>query len=127
MVLLLGACAAQGPILYPNDHYQQVGAGGAKKDIQDCAELANQAGAYRGSGDAAKRAAESAAVGGAAGAGYGAVQGDIGTNAAAYAAAAGAGSLMHSAIRSRNTTDPVFRSYVDRCLRERGYDPIGWR
>jgi len=125
--LLLNACAAQGPILYPNTHYNQVGASAADRDIKDCVYLANQAGANSGSGgQAAASAAESAAVGGAAGAGYGAVRGDVGTSAAAGAAAAGAGSLMHSAIHSGKQS-PAFRNYVDRCLRDRGYDPIGWR
>jgi hypothetical protein len=23
--------------------------------------------------------------------------------------------------------DPVFKNFVNRCLKEKGYDPIGWR
>ena len=42
-------------------------------------------------------------------------------------AAAGAiGGLFRGLFRSREP-DPVFRNYVDQCLRERGYQPIGWR
>jgi hypothetical protein len=34
--------------------------------------------------------------------------------------------LVRGALTSGDP-DPVFRNFVDRCLREKGYDPIGWR
>jgi hypothetical protein len=43
--LLLAGCAGPKPILYPNDHYRQVGADAADSDIKDCMTLAEQAGA----------------------------------------------------------------------------------
>ena len=34
--------------------------------------------------------------------------------------------MMHGVIGSRDL-DSIERGHVDRCLREQGYDPMGWR
>ena len=65
-------------------------------------------------------------MGGAAGGAAGAVVGRPGRGAAAGAAGAGAGTLTREVIRSGDP-DPIFRSFVEKCLREKGYEPIGWR
>ena len=72
---------------------------------------------------------ESGAVGGAIGGATGAVGGAIlgrpGTGAALGAATGATAGLMRSLFR-RDEPSQAYRGFVDRCLRERGYDPVGW-
>ena len=65
--LVLSGCAAPKPILYPNAHYQQVGADAAQADIQDCMALAKEAGASSSEGKTAQ--VVTGTVGGGAGTG----------------------------------------------------------
>jgi len=65
-------------------------------------------------------------VGAASGAAVGAVLGDAGTGAAA-GAAGGISRGLIGALFDSNEADPVYRNFVDRCLREQGYEPIGWK
>jgi hypothetical protein len=123
----VAGCAAKRPVLYPNAHLNTVGNDVAQRDIDDCINFARNAGADSDkSADIAKNTVGGAAIGAAVGAATGAVFGNVGRGAAAGAAAGGAGGLTRSAINS-NEPDPVFRNFVERCLREKGYDPIGWR
>ena len=99
----------------------------AEIDIEDCMQLARDYGADTSkSGKIAKDTVSGAAVGGATGAAVGAVVNDFGKGAAAGAAGGAAGALTRSVIRSGNP-DPVFRRFVEKCLRDKGYAPIGWR
>ncbi len=120
-------CAQQRPVLYPNPYLKTVGQERAEADINDCIRLASEQGAR---GDAsvqvAKETAEGGAVGGAVGAGVGAVFSSVGRGTGAGAAGGAAGALTRGLFRS-SEPDPVFRGFVDRCLREKGYEPIGWR
>ena len=34
--------------------------------------------------------------------------------------------LIHGLTRKQSPS-PVYKNFVDRCLRENGYDPIGWQ
>jgi hypothetical protein len=120
-------CADKRPVLYPNAHLNQVGQGAAQRDIDACIQFAREGGADSDRGaEIAKSTAGGAAVGGAVGAATGAVLGNLGRGAAAGAAGGAAGGLVRGALTSGDP-DPVFRNFVDRCLREKGYDPIGWR
>jgi hypothetical protein len=58
---------------------------------------------------------------------YGAVRGyhDVGNRAAAGAAAGAAVGLIRGGVRASEPSS-VFKGYVNRCLRERGYDVVGW-
>ena len=56
----------------------------------------------------------------------GAVTGNVGRGAAIGAAGGGASGITQGALSAREP-DAVYRRYVETCLRERGYDPIGWR
>jgi len=126
MVALL-SCAQQRPVLYPNDHLIQVGKIRAEADIDACIQMAVDYGAKEGSGaKIAKDTGVGAAVGGAAGAAVGAVTGNLGRGAAVGAAGGGAAALTRSAINS-GKPDPVFKNFVEQCLREKGYQPVGWR
>jgi len=48
--VLLSACAAPKPILYPNAHDQQDGQEGVEQDFEQCSELAKDAGATASQG-----------------------------------------------------------------------------
>jgi Glycine-zipper domain len=130
----LGACAARRPALYPNEQYKRVGEAAAERDIDDCMRRAKQfvasggqaAGAARG---VATSTAVGAGTGAAIGAVGGAVTGNAGEGAAVGAATGGTAGLLGGlfGVFQSRAPDPVFANYVDRCLRERGYDPIGWK
>ncbi|MFO7707531.1 MAG: cell envelope biogenesis protein OmpA [Desulfobacterales bacterium] len=120
-------CADKRPVLYPNAHFNRVGQEVAQRDIDACIQLARDGGADSNKGtEVAKSTAGGAAVGGAVGAATGAVLGNLGRGAAAGAAGGAAGGLVRGGLKAGDP-DPVFRNFVDRCLREKGYDPIGWR
>lgn len=127
VVLVTTACASSRPVLYPNPQLQSVGRTVADHDINECMRLANEAGLAEGKGEkVATNAAGNATVGGAAGAAAGAVHGRVGRGAAAGAAAAGAASVTRGALQS-NEPDNVYKAFVNKCLRDRGYEPIGWK
>ena len=46
--------------------------------------------------------------------------------AGAGAAGGAAGALTRGVIRSGDP-DPVYQRFVEKCLRDKGYEPIGWR
>ena len=124
-ILFFSGCASHGPVLYPNDHLKRVGEGGAKRDIQECDR---QAAEYVKS-EAALNTAKSTAIGAGAGAiiggAVGAVTGNVGKGAAAGAAGGGASGLLSGLFRGSKPS-PTHMNYVDRCLREKGYEVIGW-
>lgn len=124
--LMLG-CTEKRPVLYPNDRLQQVGNDAVQRDIDACIRLAQEGGADSDKGmEIAKDTAGGALIGGAAGTAAGAVLGSLGRGAAAGAAGGAAVGLTKGILQSGDP-DPVFKNFVDRCLREKGYDPIGWR
>ncbi len=127
LCLGLPACSKK-PVLYPNATYYDRGPEGAEFDIDQCRDWADAAGAGTGrAGRLAGGTATGAATGAAAGAAAGAIRGGgAGIGAATGAAAAGAGSLVRGLFRWREP-DAVERRFVEMCLRERGYQPIGWR
>ncbi|HZK14379.1 MAG TPA: glycine zipper family protein [Desulfobaccales bacterium] len=133
-ILLVGAvvvsslaCAAKRPVLYPNAQLEAVGTSAAQQDIDDCLQKAAAAGYTSNSGGkVASSTAVGAAAGAAVGAAMGAVAGRAGTGAAMGAAGGGTGGLIRSIFGSRNL-DPVQRQFVDQCLKEKGYEVIGWQ
>ena len=50
IMLLVAGCAASIPILYPNAHLQEVGTEVAERDIDECREMAKDAGATASQG-----------------------------------------------------------------------------
>jgi Glycine-zipper domain len=124
----LAACAGPKPVLYPNQHLEAVGQARAERDIAECQALAESAGA-RAAPDRGARTAGSTAVGGAAGAATGVVGGAVvgspGTGAAVGAATGATAGLLRSIFSSRGPS-AAYQGFVDRCLRERGYEPVGW-
>jgi hypothetical protein len=126
-LLVLAGCATQRPVLYPNAKYNHAGPEVAQRDIDDCIRLAESHGITHDSGGkVVGGAAGGAVIGGAAGAGAGAVRGSIGHDAGVGAAAGAAGGAARGAIRS-GEPGQVYKGFVQRCLREKGYDVIGWK
>ena len=127
MLFALSGCATQRPVLYPNAKYDRVGPEIAQRDVDDCIRLAEQHGVTPSGGEKVVRSgAEGAAVGGAGGAAAGAVRGHAGESAAVGAAFGAAAAATRGAIHS-GEPDSVYKGFVQRCLRERGYDVIGWK
>jgi len=121
------ACAAKRPVLYPNARLEAVGPAAAQQDIDDCLQRA-AAGGYqaKAEGQVAGSTAVGAAAGAAVGAATGAVVGRVGAGAAMGAAGGGTAGLLRGLCRSRDL-DPVQKRFVDECLREKGYQVIGWQ
>ena len=74
--------------------------------------------------------AKDTAVGGAFGAAVGAVGGAIVGSAGRGAAVGGATGATAGILRGlfkSSEPDPVYRSFVEKCLREKGYEPMGWK
>jgi len=128
LVLIVAGCATQRPVLYPNTKLKRVGNEVAQREIDDCMRLAEQYGVSPGRGDkVARGAGGGAAVGGATGAVAGAIGGrNVGDAAAAGAAIGGTAGAVRGAVRSDRPSE-AYRGFVQRCLRERGYDVIGWQ
>lgn len=125
IVCLFAGCA-QRPVLYPNPHLQSVGVAASKQDIKECVELAKAADLGDNPAlEAGKKTAGRAAVGGASGAVAGAISGRPGFGAA-IGAATGAVSGFFSWLFGASEPTPIFKQFVNRCLSDRGYEPIGW-
>ena len=121
--LSLFACAKKQPVLYPNTYLQHVGKEQAQADIDECIRFAEDHGVKSSSEEkVAKETARGAAVGGAVGAGVGAVVGGTGRKASAGAA----GGFTRGVFDSSDP-DPVFARFVEKCLRDKGYAPVGWK
>jgi uncharacterized protein YcfJ len=125
--VFLLACAKKRPVLYPNAHLQHVGKEQAQADIDECIRFAENHGVKSSSEEkVAKETAKGAAVGGAVGAGVGAAVGGTGRKAAAGAAGGAAGGFTRGVFDSGDP-DPVFARFVERCLHDKGYAPVGWK
>jgi len=134
LALAAAGCSARRPVLYPNDQFNKVGDAKAQQDITDCMSRAEQ---YVKSGgqagqvaqQAGGRAAVGAGVGAATGVVGGAITGNPGEGAAVGAASGATAGLLSSLFDSWRSqeVDPVYANFVDRCLRDHGYEPIGWK
>jgi len=129
VVAAFGAGCTQNPVLYPNAKLEQVGKAQADADIAACRQKADE---YVSSGAAtAKEVGKDTAVGGAGGAAVGAVAGAVSGGGAGRGAAIGAATgatagVVHGAIKSTDPS-PIYKNFVDHCLRDKGYQVIGWQ
>jgi hypothetical protein len=127
--MLVGCAAAEKrPVLYPNVRVQQVGEARAQRDVDECIAKAERAGA---SGSGANTVGRSAAEGGAIGAATAGVGsairgGRVLEDAAAGAAVGATAGAVHGAFRSGGP-DEIHRNFVQRCLKDLGYEVIGWK
>ena len=130
-VVAIGAgCAhSQSPVLYPNAKLKEAGKAQADAEIEACRSLADD---YVSSGGArAKEVGKDTAAGGVGGAAVGAVAGAVSGRGAGAGAAIGAATgatagAVHGTFKSAGPSH-VYKNFVDRCLRERGYEVIGWQ
>lgn len=133
--LLLGilACASQRPVLFRNEHLMRVGAEAAERDIDACIARAQATSTERGdaaTGNVAAGTATSSVVGAAAGGAGGAVIGQAGQGAAAGAVGGVVGSLTQALLQGLfrpKPPQPSNQQFVDSCLRQKGYEPAGWK
>ena len=127
LMIFLVACATPQPVLYPNEHAKEVGDEQVRKDINECTKLAKDSGASSsGVEEVAKETAGSASEGAATGAATGAVTGNAGTAAAVSAISRGMNRFFSSMRRNKGPS-PAYKEIVERCLIDKGYEPVGWR
>jgi uncharacterized protein YcfJ len=127
IAVLSSACAQKRPVLYPNATYNAAGPSKAQSDIDDCIQMAAD---YGHATDQGKKVAGStvkgAAVGAAVGGAVGLVTGRPGRGLAAGAAGGGAGGMARGAMKSGDP-DEIERRFVEQCLRDKGYQVVGWK
>jgi hypothetical protein len=123
--LLAVGCSGPRPILYPNGHLQQVGPDQAEQDVDECQQLAEDYVPEHDASTVAGNTAVGAGSGGAIGAVSGAISGGAGIGAAIGAATGATIGFIRGLFQASQPT-PAYKSFVNRCLAERGYDSIGW-
>ena len=127
IALILSACAKKRPVLYPNATYNSMSEAAVQADIDDCIRLAADHGQATDAGkNVAKSTAAGAVVGGAVGGAVGLVTGHPGRGLAAGAAGGGAEGMARGALKS-GEPDEIERRFVEQCLRDKGYQVIGWK
>lgn len=119
-------CAARAPVFYANAHYNSVGEAQAEKDLEECKRLADERVPSSVVGNVAGQTAVGGGAGAAIGAAGGAATGRAGSGAAAGAASGAVAGLLRGIFQSRRP-NALERGYIEACLRERGYEIVGWR
>jgi uncharacterized protein YcfJ len=130
LALGLSACSTSRPVLYPNAHLQSVGQSTADRDIEECESKAKAGNVDRqkgATGEVATGTAVGAGVGAAGGAVGGAIAGGAGIGAGIGAASGAVVGFLGSVIGRSSTSSPAYTNFVDHCLREKGYEPMGWQ
>ena len=125
VLLLAAGCSGPRPILYPNSYLQQVGTHQAEQDVDECKQLAEDYVPEHDAANVAGNTAIGAGSGGAIGAVSGAIGGGAGIGAAVGAATGATVGFIHGLFQASQPS-PAYKSFVNRCLSERGYDSIGW-
>ena len=129
ILTLVGCSSTKRPVLYPNTHLNRVGQQQADADINACMRAAEASGANANRGeDVAKDTAKAGAVGASTGAVVGAISSgtSVGRGAAIGGAGAATASLVGGAFDASEPTQ-IYIRFVDQCLHDKGYQPIGWR
>ncbi len=115
------------PILYPNAHFEIMGRARAQEDIDNCWNMARDAGASETNADNVSRdAADDAAAWAVFGAAASAALGGDPHRAAVAGAVGGGAASMAAGMLEQSNPPPVFRGIVERCLFEKGYEVAGW-
>jgi len=122
----MGCAASQRPVLYPNNHLKAVGNAQADRDIDECMQMAGTYVKKNQESKVAEGAVKGGAIGAATGAAIGAVTGNFGRGLAAGAAGGAAGGATHGLFKAAEPS-PVFKQFTNRCLKEKGYEPMGWQ
>ena len=111
------------PTIYPNVHFHDVGEAGVERDIDECNVLATR---YVKDAEIFNKVARDALAGGLVGSAAGALGGvitggNVGRSVGAGAAIGVIIPLLQSIFQSNNST-PSRTTFVEYCLRDRGYD-----
>ncbi|WP_341892926.1 hypothetical protein [Variovorax sp. YR752] len=130
LALGLGACAGQAPVVYSKAADSIVMNERTRRDVADCARLAD-ARVGRNGMTAASVGSKSAGAG-AVGFVATAVGSAVSSSKSAWerarvAAAGGAAGMATKLLLEWNEPDEVYQGYVERCLENRGHDVLGWR
>lgn len=127
--MLLGGCgsSAKRPVLYPNATLNQMGQAQAQLDIDHCMAMADSHNVARTrDGEVGSKAASGALIGGASAGAWGLVRGNAGDRALAGAVAGGTAGAVKGGVDSQRMS-PVFQRFVQQCLKDLGYQVIGWQ
>jgi outer membrane lipoprotein SlyB len=122
----IGCAASQKPVLYPNYHLKTVGNAQAQRDIDDCMQTAEAYVKKNQESKIAEGAVKGGAIGAATGAAVGAVTGNFGRGLATGAAGGAAGGATYGAFKTAEPS-PVYKNFVNKCLKDKGYEPMGWQ
>lgn len=132
VMLLIGlvACAGPEPVLKSNQRLLLYGKDTAEREVDLCRYKAEQAGLRHGT-NRSSNAGAGAVIGLLGGAGVGASSGLVGgpTGVAIGAAAGGVvGGILGFLAGSYKPVDPQpdYSLFVERCLKEKGYEVTGW-
>ena len=130
-LISLVACAGPEPILKSNTRVQLYGKDQAEREVALCAEKAERAGLQHGtnwSGNAGAGATLGVIGGAVVGASTGLIGGPAGVAIGAAAGGAVGGVLGFLAGTYKPLQpQPDYAAFVERCLKEKGYEPIGWQ
>ena len=130
MLFGMVACARARPILYPNAHLQSVGQDVAKEDIAECRQITEASDAKPSEGKTGQVVGSTvtgAGIGAASGAVGGAVVGAAGRGSAIGAASGATAGLLRGLFFRPSGPSQGYKNFVDRCLKEKGYEPVGWQ
>jgi hypothetical protein len=125
--IVVTGCATPQPVIYSNG--RQVNEDRLARDTTACRQRADQA---VGLNQGRKGVAQKAAEGGVIGAVTGAVTGmfkssnEMWERAGVGLATGGVGFAVKAMI-DLNKPDKVYEEYVERCMKERGHEVLGWR
>jgi hypothetical protein len=118
----LACAAAKRPILSPNEDLQDMTTEAVQRDIDECLQLAKEAGPGTTRG---KQIATQTIGGAAAAAASGAITG--GPIGAAAGAVSGVTTSLFQGVFGSSDLDAGKQRYAEDCLRQKGYNPIGWK
>ncbi len=137
-LVLLSGCASTGansasarPVLYPNATLNRVGDAQGRMEVNACMSRAQAAGLSpsQNTNEVGRRAGEGAATAGVASAIGALITGRGGEGilrAGATGAAVGGSAGAVSGAFHNDKPNSVYRSFVQRCLSEKGFEVIGW-
>ncbi len=127
-MLFLTACSTCEPVLYPNNHYKEVGHEQAQKDVQAAIDMAKKNGlddSSRSNKALAKSASKAAANTGV-NAAVSIASGSIASGTAISAAGNGLRFLIDWMFVKKNP-GPLFKKHVELTLKQQGYQILGWK
>ena len=127
-MLFLTACSTCRPVLYPNNHYKEVGHDQAQKDIQAAIDIAKKSGlddSSTSNKELAKSASKTAANT-SVNTAVNVASGTVGSGSVISATGSGLGFLIDWMF-TKKAPKPLFKKHVELTLRQQGYQILGWK